>query len=137
MSYKRQLWTSGYEYHIRCPYCGTNFKYSDKQLGYRSWYPNGFVYCTKCRKPLRHNEIYAVNPDGTPVYSSLEEANQAINIGYLRATGHPVPVATPKTAKADNPSANVTSDVAYCPECGRKYIKGADKFCSGCGKKLD
>ncbi len=43
MSYKRALWTSGYKYRLRCPYCGTLIEYNDRQLGFRSWYPNGFI----------------------------------------------------------------------------------------------
>lgn len=137
MSYKRQLWSSGYEYHIRCPYCGTLSKYRDRDLGYRSWYPNGFIYCPKCRKPLRHNEIYAVNSNGTPVYSTQEEANQAVQDGYLRAMGYPASAKAPNAAKADNKSSAVNPGIGYCPDCGRQYKKGTDSFCSGCGKKLD
>ena len=70
MTYKRQLWTSGYEYRLRCPFCGTYVSYVDRQLGFRAWYPDGFVYCPKCRKPIRHSELFAVHPDGTPVYKT-------------------------------------------------------------------
>lgn len=127
--YKRQLWSSGYEYHIRCPYCSTLSKYTDDQLEYRSWYPNGFVYCPKCRKPLQHNEIYAVNSDGTPVYFSQEEANNALRNGYLKVTGANI--------EANEKTENGTADQGYCPDCGRTYIKGKDRFCPGCGKKFE
>ena len=127
MSYKRALWTSGYSYRIRCPYCGTNISYTDRDLGYRSWYPNGFVYCPTCRKPLRHNEIYAVDANGQPVFKTLEEANQAIHIGYMKAMGYPADQQT--YAKPEN--------VRYCQNCGRPYQPGKAHFCSGCGEKLD
>ena len=136
MSYKRQLWSSGYEYHIRCPYCGTPSKYTDRDLGYRSWYPNGFIYCPHCRKPLRHNEIYAVHPDGTPVYRTQEEANQSVQNGYLQATGYPAAAMAPHTA-APAGSNGVAPGIAYCTNCGRQYKLGQDHFCAGCGKKLD
>lgn len=132
-TYKRQLWTSGYTYRQRCPYCGTFVEYVDRQLGYRSWYPNGFVYCPRCRKPLRHNEIFAVKPDGTAVYSSQVEADMAVREGYYRAIGVP-PQATgtvPTAAPAQG------APVAYCTKCGRAYTPGSDHFCSGCGNKLD
>ncbi len=134
MSYKRALWTSGYTYRMRCPYCGTEIIYTDRQLGYRSWYPNGFVYCPTCRKPQRHNEIFAVYPDGSPVYATKEAADLAIVEGYYRAIGAPVPNRTvpPGTAAGANPL-----DTAFCTECGRQYRRGVDHFCSGCGKKLD
>ena len=133
MSYKRALWSSGYTYRIRCPYCGTQISYTDKNLGYRAWYPNGFVYCPTCQKPLRHNEIYAVDANGNPVYKTEEEANQAIHIGYMRAMGYPADQQTFST-----PAGNAASDdVLYCVKCGRPYHPGSDRFCSGCGNKLD
>ena len=153
-TYKRQLWTSGYTYRQRCPYCGTVTDYTDRQLGYRSWYPNGFIYCSRCRKPLRHNEIFAIKPDGTPVYATQAEADAAIHQGYYSVVGAPVagpgdasyappapaapyaPPAAPATAApAPAPAATVGNDV--CPDCGKPYVKGVDHFCSNCGKKLD
>lgn len=41
-------------YRIKCEYCGCVFEYTHEDLGYRPWYPHGFVYCPKCGKPLRH-----------------------------------------------------------------------------------
>nr|MBQ6241222.1 hypothetical protein [Lachnospiraceae bacterium] len=142
MSYKRQLWSSGYDYIIRCPYDGTSIKYRDRDLGYRAWFPNGFVYCPRCRKPLRHNEIYAVYPNGSPVYRTQEEANLAIVNGYRRAMGMPdldsLPAQTnAQAAPASAPSPAPAAGVAYCPDCGRQYRKGLEHFCSACGKKLD
>lgn len=43
-----------------CEYCLSTIEYKFKDLGYRPWYPKGFVYCPKCQKPLRHSEKYAV-----------------------------------------------------------------------------
>ena len=107
MTYKRQLWTSGYEYRVRCPYCGTHISYNDRQLGYRSWFPNGFVYCPGCRRPIRHNELFAVKPDGSPVFRTQEEANRSVYDGYNRALGL-------------DPTAGI--DVVSCPTCGRTKI---------------
>lgn len=142
--YKRQYWTSGYAYRIRCPQCGTVTEYRDNQLGYRAWYPNGFIYCSYCRMPLRHNEIYAINPDGSAVYSTQAEADLAITEGYMRACGIP-PVApapgvvvTPPPAQAEAPAAEApASGTAFCTNCGRRYTVGKDHFCNSCGKKLD
>ena len=142
MAFKRALWSSGYTYHISCNYCGTQFSYTDRQLDFRPWFPNGFVYCPRCRKPLRHSEIYAVHPDGTPVYSSIAEAEQAINTGYLNALGNP-PVQAPVQQPVNNPVQSPVpptppqEGVAYCTQCGRRYNIGSDHFCGGCGKKLD
>ena len=47
-------------YKVKCEYCGTVFTYQIEDLGYRVWYPHGFVYCPHCRKPLRHRLEYKV-----------------------------------------------------------------------------
>ncbi len=137
MTYKRQLWTSGYEYRARCPYCGVNLSYTDRQLGYRSWFPNGFVYCPGCRHPIRHNEMFAVHPDGSPVFRTQEEANQSIYDGYNRALGLPATSAAPYASAASSPAPGGAEDTAFCRKCGRQYRKGYDVFCSGCGDKLE
>ena len=85
MSYKRAMWTSGYTYIAS--YCGSSVRYTDRDLGYRAWYPNGFVYCPRCKKPIRHNEFFALNPDGSRVYATQEQADRAVNEGYLKAAG--------------------------------------------------
>ena len=154
MSYKRALWTSGYKYRLRCPYCGTLIEYTDRQLGFRSWYPNGFIYCPGCRKPQRHNEIFAVHPDGTPVYATREEANRAIVDGFYRSRGIPVPPGAYAEAEAaaggtppDGSAAAGTSAAAgaggaaapaspapeeKCPACGAGLPAGS-RFCPQCG----
>lgn len=139
-TYKRQLWTSGYAYRVRCPYCATVTEYRDNQLGYRSWYPNGFVYCSRCRKPLRHNEFFAVKPDGTAVYSTQVEADLALQNGYLNAVGAPAPAAAPgrEPPKPVTPAPSGPAEgIAYCTKCGRRYTLGEDHYCASCGNKLD
>ena len=129
MAFKRALWTSGYTYQLTCPYCGELFAYTDRELDYRAWYPNGFIYCHRCRRPLRHNEIYAVYPDGSRVYQTAAEAQQAINTGYYSAFGVNAPPVRPMRTQQPTES--------YCQQCGRRYVNGRDHFCSGCGQKLD
>lgn len=51
-------------FRIQCEYCYCTFEYRLKDLGHRAWYPHGFVYCPRCRKPLRHNNQYMVNMQG-------------------------------------------------------------------------
>ena len=130
VTYKRQLWTSGYVYRIRCPYCGITYEYLDREMHYRSWYPDGFTYCPGCRRPNRHNEIFAIRQDGTPVYSTLEEARQAILNGYYQAVGMPIQPFVPPSPAA------VPANTAFCPRCGRPYQKGTANFCGGCGGPL-
>ena len=45
-------------YAVTCEYCGCVFEYQIEDLGYRPWYPHGFVYCPNCKKPLRHKKEY-------------------------------------------------------------------------------
>lgn len=48
-------------YRITCEYCGTIFEYDKSELGFRPWYPHGFIYCPHCHRPLRHNPINEVS----------------------------------------------------------------------------
>ncbi len=41
-------------FRAQCEYCMCVFEYHTKDLGYRAWYPHGFIYCPRCKKPLRH-----------------------------------------------------------------------------------
>ena len=109
MAFKRALWHSGLTYQQTCYHCRAVVRYNDYQLDFRPWYPDGFVYCPRCRGPLRHNELYAINPDGSPYYQQ--------------------PVAQP----APKPAANLSP----CPNCGKPVALGVDHFCSGCGQKLE
>ena len=48
-------------FKVKCPVCGTVFEYESTDLGFRPWFPNGFVYCPTCKKPVRHTcEKYQV-----------------------------------------------------------------------------
>ena len=135
-NYKRQMWTSGYEYRARCPHCGTQLSYTDRQLGYRSWYPNGFIYCSRCRKPIRHSEFFAVHPDGTPVYKTVAEAEAAVTAGYYAAMGMPPPVAAAPVQPVPAPAAAPCEGFAFCTKCGTRYEIGKAAFCHSCGNKL-
>ena len=68
MSYQRVLWHSGLTYRCVCPACRGYTIYTDYNLGFRSWFPDGFVYCSHCRRPVRHNENNAIKPDGSPYF---------------------------------------------------------------------
>ena len=46
--------TEQLHFHIKCEYCFCEFDYDQEDLGFRPWYPKGFIYCPKCGKPLRH-----------------------------------------------------------------------------------
>ncbi|MBO7377055.1 MAG: zinc ribbon domain-containing protein [Clostridia bacterium] len=141
MAFKRALWTSGYTYRLRCPICGTAIEYTDRQLGFRAWYPNGFVYCPGCRKPQRHSEFFAVYPDGTPVYKTRAEADRAIVDGYYRSIGVQVPAgAYDEEARAaagtPTPAAGTAPAAEKCPSCGADVLPGS-KYCSRCGTSLE
>lgn len=59
--FKRANWSSGLTYVQTCPGCNTKVTYKDDKLGFRPWFPDGFVYCPTCQKPLRHNENLAID----------------------------------------------------------------------------
>ena len=64
--FKRANWHSGLTYQQTCPSCQTQVTYLDDKLGFRPWFPDGFVYCPTCEKPLRHNEKFAINVGERP-----------------------------------------------------------------------
>lgn len=65
--FKRAEWRSGLTYRNTCRNCGNVMEYQDNILDFRPWYPDGFVYCTKCNTPLRHNERLAIDAPAGPV----------------------------------------------------------------------
>ena len=111
--FKRAEWRSGLTYQQTCRSCGNVMTYMDNILDFRPWFPDGFVYCSKCRTPLRHNELYAIDAPPGPIVRP--ETYQA-----------PTPPPAPET------SGGVTE--RFCSNCGKEYLP-SDRFCSDCGKK--
>lgn len=111
MGFKRAEWHSGLTYQQTCEHCKTVLQYTDYSLDFRPWYADGFVYCPKCKTPLRHNENYALGPDGKP------KAEPAPT---------PAPVAAPTPASA--------AAGGFCTNCGNRFGEN-DRFCAQCGTK--
>ncbi len=111
MGFKRAEWHSGLTYQQTCRECRTLVQYTDYLLDFRPWYADGFVYCPRCRTPLRHSEQYAI--DG-PMPSQVVVT--------------PPPVSTQETAVAGGELPT------FCTKCGKKFNDG-DAFCGGCGAK--
>ena len=69
----------GYEeynptFRCRCEHCFFEFDYHTYDLGYRTWYPQGFVYCPRCQKPLRHKLEYEVLTNVQPIVPPAPQA---------------------------------------------------------------
>ena len=80
------------KFHCRCEYCYYEFDYHTYDLGHRAWYPHGFIYCPRCKKPIRHRLEYEVI--NNPVYAQQPVAAPA-----------PAPVAAAPVAPAPAPAA--------------------------------
>ena len=104
--FKRANWHSGLTYRQTCDACNTEVTYKDDKLGFRPWFPDGFVYCPTCQKPLRHNEKSSI--DG-PVEKKVVDI-------------------TPSDEEYKQELAE------FCSQCGNKF-RDDDKFCSQCGNK--
>ena len=109
MAYKRAEWHSGLTYRQTCEECKTTVMYMDDKLDFRPWFADGFVYCPRCKKPLRHREEYAIGTASVP---------------------SPVVDITPNVPPAPAPGTLGN----FCTGCGKAFGP-ADRFCSGCGKK--
>ena len=96
--FKRANWHSGLTYTQQCKTCRTRVIYTDYDLGYRAWFPDGFVYCPTCKTPLRHNEAYAEGQNG-----SNRTSTNAARAAFCSQCGH-------KYADYEN----------FCPICGNK-----------------
>ena len=81
--FKRANWHSGLTYRQVCDQCKTTIEYMDDKLDYRPWFADGFVYCPTCKKPLRHNERYAINaPVSEASASNNDEAKFCTGCGH-------------------------------------------------------
>ena len=110
MGYKRAEWRSGLVYRQICDHCKTGVEYMDDKLDFRAWYPDGFVFCPRCKNPLRHNENYAVDPK----------------------TG--VPLSQPTIVSTGNVAPQSSRTALFCTQCGNKFGE-KDRFCAMCGTK--
>lgn len=95
--FKRANWHSGLTYKQTCPDCKTTVIYKDDKLGFRPWYPDGFIYCPTCQKPLRHRETYATE----------ELVGKEVDLT--------------KTSKTcTNCGLELNKEANFCPKCGNK-----------------
>ena len=117
MGFKRAQWHSGLTYRQTCETCGTVVEYKDDKLDFRPWYADGFVYCPKCRTPLRHRENYAIDQPAEPTTMVLSNS------------GNAAPAQAPEQEAVP---ASATVNHGFCSQCGKAFREG-DRFCSGCG----
>lgn len=89
MGYKRAEWHSGLTYRQVCPQCKNVMEYTDDKLGFRPWYPDGFVYCTGCKTPLRHNEAYAIGNPYEVWFAPESTADGADKPAFCTCCGEP------------------------------------------------
>ncbi len=124
MAFKRALWHSGLTYKQTCDTCHTPIEYTDFSLDFRPWFADGFVYCPKCKKPLRHRETYAIDADNLPKETyTLHPGNPATTNGAPSAPDEGNPEATDRVG--------ITK---FCSQCGKPFFDN-DMFCSACGNK--
>ena len=101
--FKRANWHSGLTYSRVCDQCNSVVKYTDEVLDFRPWFADGFVYCPVCKKPLRHNEKYAIRPEGDSTIFTPETHEASEATPFCSQCGH-------KFAPTDK----------FCPQCGNK-----------------
>ncbi len=125
MAFKRALWHSGLTYKRECDACRAIVQYTDHSLDFRPWFADGFVYCPKCKKPLRHNEMYAIDADNKPQETYVIGNDSAV----IEKTVEEIPNPT-------NSGTQSKSLPMFCGKCGNKFNED-DMFCSSCGNKRE
>lgn len=120
MGFKRAEWHSGLTYQQTCETCKTVLQYTDYSLDFRPWYADGFVYCPRCKTPLRHNERFALGNESAPktVPASVPEEKPAYSVSLSEQAAAPV----------------TTGMGAFCTNCGNRFGDN-DRFCAQCGTK--
>ena len=98
--FKRAEWKSGLTYRQTCDQCNTVITYTDDILDFRPWFADGFIYCPKCQKPLRHRETFAINGSFTV---ETAPAGNTEGAAFCSQCGH---------------SFNATD--RFCAQCGAK-----------------
>ena len=63
------------DYKAKCEYCGLVFIYHRSNLGYRKWYPHGFVYCPSCRRPLRNDPCLQISDSAVVMVNRYGQYN--------------------------------------------------------------
>ena len=101
--FKRANWHSGLTYRHVCENCKAEIKYTDYDLDYRPWFADGFVYCPRCQKPLRHNANLAINNDGEYINTPTQEQPPTTAKRFCTNCGN-------KVSETDN----------FCSLCGTK-----------------
>ena len=105
MGYQRAKWHSGLTYEQICETCKKAVTYTDHELDFRPWYPDGYVDCPNCGSHLRHNEKYAIVEGGEAKEEPVKEAVEG-----------------------------ETFSASFCYNCGTKFGEGHN-FCTKCGTK--
>lgn len=136
MAYKRAQWHSGLTYQQTCSGCQALVRYTDASLDFRPWFADGFVYCPRCKHPLRHNECYAIDENGNyinpqPVPAQQVAPQPVAPQQYAPQQYAPQQYAPPQPVAPPAPLQAVT-----CKACGRQLAEG-DIFCSQCGTKKE
>lgn len=106
MGFKRAQWHSGLTYRQNCHTCGIEVVYMDDKLDFRPWFADGFVYCPRCKTPLRHNERFAINgPNSAPASGWSDAASTTTGKRFCTQCG--------RQARPDD---------RFCCGCGTKLI---------------
>lgn len=120
--FSRENWHSGLTYKQTCDQCKETFTYTDYELGFRPWFADGFVYCQNCKKPLRHNESYAIKE------KKIDNQDSAVEEKLNKYES----IKEEKKTVSEN---NTKENMMYCQYCGKRIQRDA-KFCSNCGRNI-
>lgn len=88
MAYQRAQWHSGLTYEQVCDTCKKTFRYTDRCLDFRPWYPDGYVDCPVCKSHMRHDEKFAIDAPERQAVVTVE-ANTELTEKFCSQCGTP------------------------------------------------
>lgn len=68
------------KYEIQCPLCKTRVQYMLDDVKYHRRFPEGYIYCPNCRRPMSHSTATAIELDKEKALKEAEE--NAILVAY-------------------------------------------------------
>ena len=69
-------------YRGKCTFCGCEFEYQGSDLSYHRNFPDGFLYCPRCKKPFRHEELNEIASSPVERVHTKDDELNLLKVSY-------------------------------------------------------